>query len=423
MDLNAASCAGGVEEAVRIRLGASTKTSPEMLESLALDPSLTVRAAVAMNRAAAPATNLTLAQDADARVRSFLAQKLSRLLPTLAPLDQSAAQEQVLSILTILVEDEATRVRLSISDCVKSLPNVPHSLVVKLAHDHAVSVSDPIIRLSPLLTDHDLIALLTALPHSGTARSVAGRAGLSPSVSDAVVAHADHKAIRALLANSSASIRDATLDLLISQSRVHQDWHDPLVSRPTLSVKAATALSSIVATQLLSKLLARTDLPTDTAAAIRAQMDSGASIRSVSVPADDAELLQICHQVRDAGALNEPLVIETAKRCDRRRMAAQLAVASGLPLATLDRAIARRSAKAIISVVWQAGFSMRVAGLAQVLLGQIRPAEMITAAADGAFPLSEQEMKWQLELIADHSPDQDRRAPAGHRALSLRSAY
>lgn len=410
MDTGAAASAIRGEEAVRIRLGASMKTSPEILDSLAGDPSLTVRSAVAMNRKAALATNLTLAQDTDVRVRTFLAQKLSRLLPSLAPPDQSAAQDQVLSVLKILVEDEATRVRVSITDCVKSLSAVPHCLILKLAHDQAVSVSDPIIRLSPLLSDHDLIVLLTGVPHPLTARSVAGRAGLSVTVADAIVAHADHKAIRALLANPSASIRDATLDYLISQARIHLDWHDPLVSRPALSAKAAAALSGIVTAQLLGKLLARKDISPETIVAIQAEFDRASSASSASKGPSDQDLLQASRQLYASGALTEALVTETAKRSDRRRMAAQLAVASGVGLATLDRAINYRSAKALISIVWQAGFSMRVAGMAQALLGQIGLADTIVAAPGGGFPLTEPEMRWQLDLVAEPKSDMDRRS-------------
>ncbi len=393
--------AADAEEVVRIRLGASQQTAPEILHHLALDPSLTVRAAVALNRATPHAANLALVRDADERVRTFLAQKLARLLPHLCATAQAAAQEHVLAVLDVLVEDEATRVRASITECVKSMPDVPHALILKLAHDQSVSVSDPVIRLSPLLTDHDLIALLTTLPHPCTARSVAERQGLSPIVSDAVVAHADHRAIRALLANVSATIRDATLDHLIDQAQRHQDWHGPLVSRPVLSPKAATALTSIVATHFLDRLLARADLTSEIATTIRARMAAAQQVRPApALSGTDSELLVLSQRLHEAGSLDEACVIDSARRCDRRRMAAQLSVASGVSLAAIDRAVNRRSAKAIVSIVWQAGFSMRVAGLAQVLLGQSKPDTIIMPSTGGGYPFTDQEMIWQVELLA-----------------------
>jgi uncharacterized protein (DUF2336 family) len=97
-------------------------------------------------------------------------------------------------------------------------------------------------------------------PSAGTVIAVARRADLAPAVSDAIAATADSGAIRALLANRSAQIREATLDALVSRSVDHPDWHEPLVRRPSLPPRAARLLSEIVATHLLSKLAARAAL-------------------------------------------------------------------------------------------------------------------------------------------------------------------
>ena len=72
--------AEGTTEAARVRLGAAPDTAPDLLRSLASDPSVTVRAAVAMNPAAAGDTDLVLAQDRDELVRTLLARKLASRL-------------------------------------------------------------------------------------------------------------------------------------------------------------------------------------------------------------------------------------------------------------------------------------------------------------------------------------------------------
>jgi hypothetical protein len=48
-------------ESARVRLGASTATEPDVLHNLAGDPLVTVRAALALNPAAPPQANRTLA--------------------------------------------------------------------------------------------------------------------------------------------------------------------------------------------------------------------------------------------------------------------------------------------------------------------------------------------------------------------------
>ena len=59
------------DEAVRVRIGSSPQTDPTVLLSLASDPSVTVRAAVALNRAAPVHVDRLLAGDSDERVRTL----------------------------------------------------------------------------------------------------------------------------------------------------------------------------------------------------------------------------------------------------------------------------------------------------------------------------------------------------------------
>ena len=391
-----------VDEPSRIRLGANVATSPDLLHDLAHDPAVTVRAAVAMNRAAPPAADLILARDIDERVRSFLGQKLARLLPGVTASDRNSAQAHILAVLASLVEDAAVRVRATIADCVKSMPDAPRALILRLAHDQAVPVSDPVIRLSPLLTDADLLALLAALPNPGTAHSIANRPGLGPQITDAIAAINDSKAIRALLANSSAIIREATLDALVAQAPRHTDWHEPLIRRPKLSPTAARALADMVAAGFIQELLHRADLEPTVSAALQARLTASLVTPRPTPPSGDDELLAFTRRLHAANGLTEAAVLDAARRGDQRRVAAQLSVASGLPLSDIDRAVGHRNGKMLVSIVWRAGFSMKVATLAQALLG-LSPANRLATATDGGFPLTVDEMRWQVEML--HHPN------------------
>ena len=165
-------------EAARVRLGAAPDTAPDMLHALAADPLVTVRAAVAMNAAAPAHAHRMLAADPDERVRALLARTLSALIPDLPAPARSALAQHVLATLAALVEDAAERVRAAIAEVVRDMPQAPRELILRLAQDSAVPVSDPVIRLSPLLTPADLLALLAEPPSPATAASVAGRPAL-----------------------------------------------------------------------------------------------------------------------------------------------------------------------------------------------------------------------------------------------------
>lgn len=387
-------------EAERVRLGSGAHTPANVLAGLACDPAVTVRAAVAMNPACPPHLDHAISRDADERVRILLARKLAQLAPALSGAEHARACGQMRETLDALAADAALRVRVVIADCVKAMPDAPRELILRLARDTALSVCDPVVRLSPLLTDADLLALLAAPPHPSIASSVASRPGLSATVADAVAAGADGMAIRALLCNHSAVIREATLDALIEQAASNRDWHAPLVRRPLLTPRAMEALAGFVAAQLIEVLMQRADLDPAAVAELRRRMTAG--LRPGAAPPVDGEeaLLDSLRQLDAAGALNEAALIDAARAGDLRRVAAALAIASGLTLAAVDRAASLRNARGLISLAWKAGFSMRAAMIAQAALGRLGPGTILPAGPGGAFPLTEEEMRWQLEVLA-----------------------
>jgi uncharacterized protein (DUF2336 family) len=290
-----------------------------------------------------------------------------------------------------------------IADAIKELPNAPAELIRRLAGNADLSICEGIIRLSPLLTTDDLLALVAAAPATGTVQAVARRARLDPEISDAIAATSDSAAIRTLLANPSAQIREATLDALAARAVDHPDWHEPLVRRPWLPPRAARMLSEIVATHLLAELATRADLSPPLAEKLRARIaarlgpDTPDAVPARDTTAEDA--LAQARQVATRGELGEETLLTAARRGEARYAAALLAVAAGTPVSVVDRASSLRSAKGLVSLVWKAGFTMRVAVAMQTLLARLAPDAVLTGGAGGAFPLAVEEMRWQLEFL------------------------
>jgi uncharacterized protein (DUF2336 family) len=395
----------GTPEAARVRLGAAPDTAPDVLRTLARDPSVTVRAAVAMNPAAGEADQL-LAQDQDERIRTLLARKLASLVPNLAATDRDTINGQVLATLQRLVSDEAVRVREAIADAVKDMPDAPRSIVLALARDAATEVHDPVIRLSPLLTSDDLLALLAAAPaHAASlATSIASRPGLAEEVADAVAASTNSRAIAALLANSTAAIREATLDRLAAAGAPHEAWHQPFVARPRLSPRAARALSSYVATHLLESLAGRADLPVAVTRDLRHRLEARLNPAQATAARRDPDIdqaMQEAHRLQAEGRLDEAALLGAIQRGEARMATAILALAADFPASVVDRAATLRSAKGLISLVWKAGFTMQVAVPLQTLLARLNPSAILRPAPGGGFPLAVDEMRWQIEFLRD----------------------
>ncbi len=396
-----APCTVLVTQTMRVRIGASPATEPTTLDALAHDPLPLVRAAVAMNDAAPEAADRHLAGDPDVRIRELLARKLANLLPTLSGSERDRMGHHACEVLCRLAADEAERVRTAIAEVVADMAQAPRALILKLAHDAAVPVSDPVLRLSPLLTDADLLALLVAPPHDAVATAIARRASLSPELCDVVLASADAPAIQALLANPAAAIREATLDALVRVAVLPGSGGS---DEPGLPTRTAETLRALVLEQVMDMMTHQGELGVEVATELRRRLSlrvlPGRDLRGGNAAMSAAVALEEAFRTREQGRLDEAALLGAAQRGEGRLLGAMLSVAAGVPLGVVDRAARLRSAKGLVSLVWKAGFGMRVAGPVQLLLARLAPPQVLVAAADGGFPLEAQEMRWQVHFLS-----------------------
>ena len=399
-----------VDEATRVRQGASITTSPEVLRALANDPSVTVRVSLALNPALPEQVSAMLAEDTDARVRTILSRKLSTLTPGLADDARQQMQRDAVANLTAMVADAALRVRMNIAEAVKGLADGPRDIVLRLAHDPAVMVCEPVIRFSPLLTQEDLVTLIAAGPPPSTIMAVANRPKIDTSVSDAIVSTDDTAAIRALLVNPTAQIREATLDALAAQSEAQTDWQAPLVNRPYLPPRAQRMLAEIVTGHLLETLAARNDLDPKVAQTVRAAVELGHPNPRSDPPPDAESRLVRAHALalNRAGKLDDEAILEALRRNENQQATAMLAVKADVRPAVVERACALRSAKGIVSLTWKAGLTVQTAVVLQVALAHLTPDLVLRPSRESLFPLSEDEMRWQLAFL--DVPDRASRA-------------
>lgn len=386
------------DEYSRVRMGAAEDSAPELLSALAEDGSVLVRTAVALNRSTPDRANRALTGDCDERVRMVLVRKLTALLPSLSRSEHQSLAQNAWDNLTVLAHDEAERVRGLVADLVKDLPQAPHTLILDLAHDPSFVVSDPVLRLSPVLTDTDLLALLHAPPAAHTVRSIASRPSLDETVCDAIVACADHAAIRQLLSNRSASIREATLDGLVEKAVTQLDWHKPLVCRAGLSARSLHLLGNFVSDHLIAELTARTDLDPAALAPLRARIAQPSHPQGAA-PCGRAWGNEPAPAASHAWR-SETALIEAIRLGDTKRIVVMIAAAAGVTLEVVERGAKLRSAKAAVSLLWKGGFSMRPAAAIQAMLFNLTPEAILRANAEGGFPLSEAEMRWQIAFLA-----------------------
>ena len=434
---------GNFEE--RRKLAQRDDVRPEILYYLASDPDTEVRRNIARNLKAPRHADLLLAKDEKDEVRTDVAGKIADITVNFADGQQDNIYRLTMDALEVLARDQLVRVREILAETLKECPQAPVDVMERLARDREITVSQPVLENSPVLSEEFLVSVISSDPVHGTLSAIARRVALGEDVADAIVHNGDAEAIAALLGNESTQIREETLDRIVDQASGEPTWHKPLVHRPNLHAEAAKRIAEIVAAPLLDDLDKRGDLDADTISAIkevvlrRLDSDDFANLpQQIAHPAlddknsEESELLPIDRTEEREGeaslpANQMPKVSEDSNESVVTKRVRQMylndelndheissALASGgqefviyavalkskTPVDVVSRAISMRSAKAIVALCWKADLSMRLATRVQMHLAHIPPSDVLRATASEDFPLSNDEMRWQLEFIS-----------------------
>jgi uncharacterized protein (DUF2336 family) len=292
------------------------------------------------------------------------------------------------------------RVRRVVAETLKDVADAPAEVIRQLAEDIELVVAEPVLRWSPLLTDDDLIEIIGGRPIPGAVAAIAQRAGVGGIVADAIVAADDESAVAALLANSSAQIREETLDLIVDRAPACKTWHPALVTRPVLPSRLVKRIASFVAATLLRKLEQRADLDAATRAAVKAEvgrrLDDAPEGPKKPEPETAAEIVA---KMKAKGELDEDAVFSAMGEGKRAFVKAALAALSGIGEIAVDKIMSSHSAKGIVALVWKAGLSPRLASQVQLRLGGIPPRQVLSARGGEGWPLSPDDMRWHLEFF------------------------
>ncbi|MDA0997094.1 MAG: DUF2336 domain-containing protein [Proteobacteria bacterium] len=390
------------DDNVRADIAARTDLKPEILYFLAADPSAEIRRIIAANATAPRQADLLLSRDADVTVRESLAEKISRVAPGLSAAEADKLRTMTYDALSTLARDQAVRVRQILAEALKEVANAPPDVIRKLAWDAEIAVAVPILRFSPVLTDEDLLKIISARPNEGSISAIAERNVVSENVCDAIIDSDDRNAIGLLLGNASAQIREAALDRVINQAIDVDAWHQPLAMRPGLTEKAALKIARFVADDMLRRMAARDDLPAATLTAVRAVVERRIEDRSdlanngVDIDADDSYDRAL--KLWSDGKLNESALMAAIGKGEKRLAMAMLSVMADVPIKVVERTCQTKNAKGCAAVSWKAGISAKFSETVQQRLAGIPTNEAIHANGD-AYALTDEELTWQVDFI------------------------
>ncbi len=155
-------------------------------------------------------------------------------------------------ILLRIVRQAEFDLRQTLAKRLADLPQVPHDLLMFLACDD-IAVATPILTLSELLTDEDLI---TVIKQRATAhrQAVAQRRSLNRAVVNTLISSHDIAATEVLLANDNVTLDKSALRLLTQTAKHVANLRAPLLKRPEIDKDFALNLYWWVSQELRSAI-------------------------------------------------------------------------------------------------------------------------------------------------------------------------
>jgi len=387
---------GSVKE--RATLASYDDLDPEFLYFFAKDDAPEVRRAVAKNDGTPLQADVVLAEDADIKVRTELAHKIGRIIPTLTEEENERLTEMAMQVLEILAHDNEAAVRAVIADEIKLLTNVPKRLVKQLARDAADVVAMPILEYSPLLTQQELTQIIASGITGGALAAVACRKAITAEVAQAIVATDDKAAIKALLENATAAINEKTFDMIGAEAPDAPEWHRPLVDRSNLSVQTVRRIATFVSAALFERLIDKRGLDEETEAELRRNVRK--RIEAGDVPEPDTNRKPADERAKKLfkkGRLTEAAIQAAIEDTDVALVPHALVLLAEIPLDKVKSILSSDNGKAVTALAWKAGLGMESAVMIQRRVAKVQPKNMLHDSKDGEFPVAEDELDWFLE--------------------------
>ena len=382
---------------MRSAMAARMDMPPEILFVLAGDPDSAVRRSVAGNPSTPSHVTPILAEDGDVDVRAVLLNRLVGLLPTLTIEQHGELYRTTVSALETLALDQVRFLREALANTLKDIAFAPSSVAIRLAHDVEQTVAEPVLRFCTGLTDGDLLDIISRHPQPWALSAIARRPTVNGPVADAIVDTGDAAAGALLLDNNGAVLAQGTLSHMVDQATHVAEWQHGLASHPDLPYRLALRLAEYVDQSVMAVLTDRGDFDQATRREIievtRRRLAYRETVQVAESPLARATALH------KQGRLIETLLLDAVSWDDKPFVNAALGVLGKVPLDAVNAIMSGGNAKAITALAWRAGLTMRAAMQLQARIGGIGPREVLNARNGNQYPLTEADMRWQLEFV------------------------
>ncbi|MDB2415515.1 DUF2336 domain-containing protein [Rickettsiales bacterium] len=159
----------------------------------------------------------------------------------------------VTQIFRSLVKDTKIEIRKALSDAIKDMDDVSEDVVRVLAADVG-EVSIPILQFSEVLTDEDLIEIITSSNDSEKQVAISKRSNVAEGVSNALIETSNEDVVDSLLKNESAAVSSEGYDKIVEKFAEKEEIMESVITRDSLPISIVERLTSTISDAIYNKL-------------------------------------------------------------------------------------------------------------------------------------------------------------------------
>lgn len=274
-------------------------------------------------------------------------------------------------IFRLLVQDSAVRIRAALAENLKDNAHVPKDIVLKLAQD-VEPVATPILEMSQVLDEDDLLAIVHHSDEIWRYLSVARREDLPESVSDALVDTGRQDVMATLLDNSRIKLSLDTYGKLLDTAEKSDVIATKIAHRPTLPLAVVEKLLTIVSSELAKEMQERFQIDSEEASSQARVAREMSTVELIAIRDDAHETERLVAQLLREERLTASLVINALCHGNVQFFEMSMAALSAIPLENAHKLIADRGPLGFRALYNKSGLPVTMFKAVRLLLDSVR---------------------------------------------------
>jgi len=286
-------------------------------------------------------------------------------------------------IIRIMSKDVELRVRRALSQTLKANPQIPHDVVLHMAHDDS-EVAVPVIEFSPVLTEGDILHIIRSTRQVAKLCAIARRENITEGMSSALTHSRNNEVVQELLNNTTAHISEESLMLTINEFKTNGGIINALIDRGDLPIGIAEKLINVVSGKMKEKLIKEYDFSTDRAEKAMKISQEKATLGLLADDENDpystkvgkvenveirlTKTEQLVRHLKSQGRLTQSLVLRSICEGNMKFFEASLAALAGTSLMNARTLLMDKNPSAGIALFKRAGIPESIIPSLSILL-------------------------------------------------------